>query len=77
LIYATSDHHLFHKNIIKYANRPFNADDDNSVEQMHVLMWESHNKTVKDDDVVFFLGDLSIGLQSKKGKCILKNTLVH
>lgn len=52
----TSDWHLFHKNILKYTNRPFD-----SVEDMNEAFVEWNNKNVKDDDIVWNLGDLSFG----------------
>lgn len=55
-IFFTSDNHFGHKNVIKYSNRPF---DD--VEQMNRQLIENINKTVKADDVLFFLGDFMFG----------------
>ena len=52
--YVTSDHHFFHKNIIKYCDRPFS-----SVDEMNKTLVENWNNTVNEDDVVFFLGDFT------------------
>jgi calcineurin-like phosphoesterase family protein len=50
--FFVSDFHFFHKNIIKYENRPFQ-----SVEEMNETIIKRHNEKVKKDDIVFFLGD--------------------
>lgn len=52
-VWFTSDLHFWHKNICKYCNRPFNA-----VEEMNEALVTNWNSVVKDDDVVFILGDL-------------------
>ena len=54
--FFTADLHLFHKNIIKYENRPFNDIDD-----MHETIIKNWNKVVKAEDKVFILGDLTFG----------------
>lgn len=54
--FYTSDHHFFHKNIIKLCNRPFN-----SLEEMHEKMIANWNDTVMPDDTVYYLGDFSFG----------------
>lgn len=54
--FYTSDHHFFHKNIIKLCNRPFN-----SLEEMHEKMIANWNDTVTPDDTVYYLGDFSFG----------------
>lgn len=64
-VYASSDHHLYHRNIIKYANRPFDFDDENCVIDNAKLMIERHNEIVTDDDVHIFVGDLSAGLKGR------------
>ena len=54
--WITADLHLGHGNIIKYCNRPFN-----DVNHMNVMLVNNWNSVVSDDDVVFVLGDLSMG----------------
>ena len=53
-IYVTSDLHFGHKNIIKYENRPYN-----NIEYMDNAIIELWNNTVKDEDLVYILGDFS------------------
>ena len=55
MIYVTSDLHFDHKNIIKLCNRPFD-----SVEEMNNAIIENWNKTVKQDDEVYILGDIAL-----------------
>lgn len=52
-IHFTSDLHIFHKNIIKYSNRPFN-----DVEHMNTVLVDNINAAVKPDDTLYSLGDL-------------------
>ena len=52
-VWFTSDLHFWHKNICKYCNRPYDT-----VEEMNEAIVENWNKVVKDDDVIFVLGDL-------------------
>lgn len=48
----TSDYHLSHYNIIKYCDRPFNK-----IEKMNEVIIDRYNEKVKNEDIVFFLGD--------------------
>ena len=52
-VWFTSDLHFWHKNICKYCNRPYE-----SVEEMNEAIIQNWNAVVKDDDIVFVLGDL-------------------
>ena len=58
--FFTSDTHFFHKNVIKYCNRPFS-----SIEEMNEKMIELHNNTVSPSDEVFFLGDFAFAKPDK------------
>lgn len=53
-LYFASDYHFFHSNVIKFDKRPFNH-----VKEMNEFLIEKWNETVKEDDIVFYLGDLS------------------
>lgn len=53
-VFFTSDFHLFHNNVLKYDNRPFN-----NVYEMHAVIEERWNERVGPDDVVIYLGDLT------------------
>jgi calcineurin-like phosphoesterase family protein len=50
--FVTSDLHLGHGNIIKYANRPFVSSDE-----MNSVIIRNWNMRVKAEDTVFHLGD--------------------
>lgn len=52
--YLSSDWHLYHKNIIRYCNRPFS-----SVEEMNEALIENHNSVVRPNDTFFHLGDFA------------------
>lgn len=51
-IWFTSDMHFGHTNIIKYCNRPFK-----SLKEMDKTIIRKFNERVKENDLVFFLGD--------------------
>lgn len=55
-IFLTSDLHLGHRNIIGYCNRPYF-----DVEEMNRELIANWNRTVSDNDRVFFLGDFALG----------------
>lgn len=59
-IWVISDTHFGHENIIKYCNRPFS-----SLSDMNETLVDNWNKTVKDGDIVYHLGDVYFGLQGK------------
>lgn len=52
--YYIADLHFYHKNIIKYENRPFS-----SIEEMNEHMISEWNKKVKEKDEVYILGDFA------------------
>jgi calcineurin-like phosphoesterase family protein len=65
-VFASSDHHFYHKNIIKYAERPFDFEDENCVIDNAKLMIERHNSVVSNDDIALLVGDLSAGLRGRQ-----------
>lgn len=68
-VYVISDLHLDHANIIRYCARPFSFSDVNEMNQVLVRNW---NITVKSDDTVYFLGDMSFGRGSRPAEYWLK-----
>ena len=61
-VFFISDFHLFHKNVIKFDNRPFkDKNGEPDVRAMHRTIIDNWNSVVKDEDVVFYLGDLCFG----------------
>jgi len=50
--FFTGDQHFGHKNICRFADRPFT-----SVEEMNEALINEHNNVVRPGDVVWFLGD--------------------
>lgn len=55
-IFFVSDFHVSHKNILTYDKRPFV-----DINEMHTTLIKNWNEVVTDDDVVYYLGDLSFG----------------
>ncbi|MCV0367471.1 MAG: 2'-5' RNA ligase family protein [Nitrosopumilus sp.] len=51
-----SDTHFDHGNIIKYCKRPFN-----SARQMNEKLMENWNANIKENDIIYFLGDMCYG----------------
>lgn len=54
-IFFTSDWHLYHENIIRFCRRPFK-----SVKEMHKTLIEKYNNVIKEEDILYYLGDLTL-----------------
>ncbi|ACS90997.1 2'-5' RNA ligase family protein [Thermococcus sibiricus] len=59
-IWLISDTHFDHANIIKYCARPFV-----DIKEMNRVLLKNWNNTVKRNDIVYFLGDISFGKHSR------------
>lgn len=59
MIWATSDQHWSHRNIIKYCNRPFDFNAPDCVYRMNEMMISRWNEKIRPNDTVFFLGDMA------------------
>lgn len=55
-IFFTSDPHFMHSNILRYCDRPFN-----DIRDMNQTLVDNWNRVVGDDDLIFCLGDFSLG----------------
>lgn len=63
-LFAISDHHFGHQNIIKYCHRKdLDGNPLSSALEDAKLMIEAHNKVVCDDDLVVFVGDVQVSKQ--------------
>jgi len=55
-IWVISDTHFGHRNIIEYCDRPFK-----STTHMNLAIRDNWNSVVKQDDIVYHLGDVYMG----------------
>lgn len=56
MIWLTSDLHINHENIIRYAQRPFD-----SVDEMNESIIDNINERVTHEDTLWILGDVAMG----------------
>ena len=62
-IFFTSDSHFFHYNSIRHSNRPYS-----DVQEMNRTLVDNWNKRVRQEDIVYHLGDFCWkGLSQTKG----------
>lgn len=66
-VFFTSDTHFGHKNIIEYCNRPFKYTGE-----MNTALIKNWNNVVRKNDIVYHLGDFSIGLGQENIADIVK-----
>lgn len=64
-VFVWSDQHFFHKNIIKYTNRPFEFSDEGVNAQSRQLL-KNYQELVQPHDLVVFFGDVAFCTKSKK-----------
>lgn len=62
-IFFISDFHVGHSNVIRFDKRPFV-----DVNEMHDTLISNWNSVVKEDSIVFYLGDLSMRCHPKTVK---------
>ena len=63
--YYISDLHLFHNNILKLCNRPFR-----DMEEMHRTIYSKWTHKVSNEDIVYLLGDVSMGHPDKAAEFV-------
>lgn len=66
-IYFTSDQHFYHKNIIRFENRPFK-----NVEDMNEFMIKQWNSKVTNNDIIYHLGDFAFINKEKTKEIVSK-----
>jgi len=54
--FFTADEHYYHKNIIKYSDRPFK-----NIDEMNKVLIDRHNEVVLKKDTVVHAGDICFG----------------
>lgn len=65
-LFFTSDPHFFHKNIIKYCDRPW----DNPTDMNEDLIY-NWNEIIPKDGIVFMLGDFAMGANKRQIEKVL------
>ncbi|MFC3847544.1 metallophosphoesterase [Helicobacter baculiformis] len=67
--YVVSDLHFFHANIIRYSALPFNSVEELNQEWLNML------DCVEQDDIVWYLGDLTLARKTSKALNTLLSSL--
>jgi len=67
-IFLVSDLHLDHDNIIRYCKRPFR-----DAREMNNVLIRNWNDTIREGDLVYFLGDLAFGRGSRTTEYYLQH----
>ena len=62
-IFITSDLHFYHKNIIKYCNRPYSFDND-GIHQMNEDILSEFDK-LPYGSIIYNLGDILLNMWAK------------
>lgn len=65
--YWVADEHYFHRNVIRYCDRPVE-----DLDEMHDLLITNHNSIVKPSDTTVHLGDFAFASKSKVESIIKK-----
>ncbi len=65
MLYFTADQHYYHKNIIKYCNRPFK-----DAREMNEELIRLHNEVVQSEDTVIIVGDFGLASREKLEKIV-------
>ena len=60
MIYFTSDWHFCHNKPFIYESRGFK-----SIEEMNEIIIENHNRVVKEEDIIYCLGDCMLNDNQK------------
>lgn len=63
MIFYTADPHFYHKNIIRYCDRPFQ-----NIKEMHNTLIKNWNKVVGPDDYVYVVGDFAMVNKNETGR---------
>lgn len=60
-VFVIADTHFYHWEIVKACDRPFS-----SLKEMHKTLLKNWNKVVKDNDIVYVLGDYALKHKDKE-----------
>lgn len=69
--FFSSDLHFYHRNVIKYCNRPFEPTKE-GVQEMNDYLIKKHNELVKPEDTWYFLGDFGFAGNKQLREIIAK-----